>query len=164
MRPPALARNPTQTMARSAPRNAPIVTPSEARIAWELPITMTSAAPVDAPDEMPRMYGSPSGFLNSDWVMRPHIASPAPVANPSNTRGKRISVITCCSTPPSAPINAPRITCSIEDREMSVAPSATPNNRQMLSKIASAIRSKTRPRRSFITVPRLLGTHHHMRE
>ncbi len=64
--------------------NIPIVAP---------PKIITATAPADAPDEIPKIYGSAMGFLVIHCINTPEIASPPPVIAESNTLGTLISQI-----------------------------------------------------------------------
>ncbi len=50
------------------------------------------AAPSEAPDDNPRMYGEASGFLNTACMAAPVTASPAPMNSPAMTRGALTSL------------------------------------------------------------------------
>ena len=50
---------------------------------------MATVAPVDAPDEIPKIYGSARGFLTMACIMTPLTASPAPTRAAKMTRGIR---------------------------------------------------------------------------
>ena len=57
--------------------------------AMPTPIKIATVAPVDAPDEIPKIYGSASGFLTMACIMTPLTASPAPTKAAKITRGIR---------------------------------------------------------------------------
>src|SRR5690606_38204775 len=84
--PDAKARARTKPNAVSAPTNAHVVSPTAPA---PTPSTTTRTAPVEAPEEMPRMYGSASGLRSSDCRMTPHNASPAPAWAAMRVRGSR---------------------------------------------------------------------------
>lgn len=54
-------------------------------------MTMDAAAPREAPDERPRMYGDARGFLNTACIYAPQTARPAPTNIPITTRGALMS-------------------------------------------------------------------------
>ncbi len=84
--PAAVASKSTIPNATSDPMNAP---PANPNVPAPIPRITTTTAPVDAPDEIPRMNGSASGFLSNDCRMTPHTAKPAPQAAASSVLGKR---------------------------------------------------------------------------
>lgn len=47
------------------------------------------AAPKDAPEEIPKMYGSQMGFLKIDWKVAPLMASALPATMLIQIRGRR---------------------------------------------------------------------------
>ncbi|MNN65741.1 hypothetical protein D3C81_1812660 [compost metagenome] len=51
---------------------------------------MAKVAPKEAPEEIPRIYGSASGFCTAACIMVPHRVSPMPMSMAISTRGKRI--------------------------------------------------------------------------
>lgn len=55
------------------------------------PSITATVAPRDAPEEMPRMYGSASGFFTMACMTTPLMDSPTPTAAASTSRGRRIS-------------------------------------------------------------------------
>ena len=54
--------------------------------------SMDSAAPTDAPDDRPKMYGEANGFLNTACIAVPAMARPAPTNAPMTTLGALISL------------------------------------------------------------------------
>ena len=55
-----------------------------------MPRTVTIAAPTDAPDETPKVYGEASGLCKTDCVTAPPTDIAAPVKNASKTLGMRM--------------------------------------------------------------------------
>ena len=55
------------------------------------PNMIAAVAPSDAPEEMPKMYGSASGFFTIACMMTPQTESPMPVSTASTMRGRRSS-------------------------------------------------------------------------
>ena len=53
--------------------------------------SMPIAAPREAPDDNPRMYGDANGFLKTACMAAPVTASPAPTKIPTATRGALFS-------------------------------------------------------------------------
>lgn len=87
-RPPTLAMSSTAPVAASAPRNAVPVSELEPRPTPK-PNRIAAAAPVEAPEDTPRMNGSASTLRTRAWSATPLTASPAPTIAPSKTRGLR---------------------------------------------------------------------------
>ena len=85
---PLLPKTKTRIDVRSAPKKAPSASGS-CPIKGIFPIRSDSTAPVEAPDEIPRIYGSARGFLVSACIMIPASASPAPVKPATRTLGNR---------------------------------------------------------------------------
>ncbi|NYC00592.1 hypothetical protein BCM20_000547 [Clostridium beijerinckii] len=87
--------NRTKTEAPKAPKNAQNATPLiDKKLNEPIPSIREKVAPKDAPEEIPRIYGSAKGFWTVACITVPHTASPAPTAIASKTLGIRISQIT----------------------------------------------------------------------
>ena len=56
------------------------------------PDAIAKAAPNDAPDEIPVVYGSAIGFLNTLCMTAPQMANPAPASIAPRTGGVAYSV------------------------------------------------------------------------
>src|ERR1700679_2367400 len=78
----------TTEKAASAPTKAPA---QSAPVPLLLRVTMTMTAPTDAPDDVPRMYGSASGLASTACITVPANASPAPQSAANTARGSRRS-------------------------------------------------------------------------
>ncbi len=96
--PLTFARIITPAAAARAPKNAiipiellPKTAPTPARTA--------SVAPSDAPDEIPRIYGSARGFFTIACITTPHTDSPMPAPTAKIIRGRRINHTTSCTAP-----------------------------------------------------------------
>ena len=97
-RPPRLEINNTPKEIAMAPIKAitptkfsPNITPT--------PNRMATVAPRDAPEEIPKIYGSAKGFLTMACMITPDTARPAPIMAAINRRGIRNSHIIVCSGP-----------------------------------------------------------------
>ena len=97
-RPPRLEINNTPKEIAMAPIKAitptkfsPNITPTPNKIA--------TVAPRDAPDEIPRIYGSANGFLTIACMITPDTARPAPIIAAISKRGILSSHIIVCSGP-----------------------------------------------------------------
>src|SRR5699024_7656515 len=109
-RPPLRAMTKTSSAAPSAPRKASsdcAYSPSAAPI----PKRIAAAAPVEAPPETPRMYGSASRLRTIACSAAPLIARQAPTAAPISTRGTRTDQ-TIASADGSAVLGAASPRCS----------------------------------------------------
>ena len=126
-RPPRFAMKRTPTETANAPRKAAIPTafsPSAAPI----PRRTAEVAPREAPADMPRMYGSASGFFTIACMMTPQVASPAPMMAASRRRGRRSSHTMSCTGPLPAvsmgvlPVSWSRIAAAITSGGRSTVP------------------------------------------
>ena len=138
-RPPRLAKNTTAKETTRAPTKA--MAPTErAPHAAPTPNNAARVAPSEAPDEMPRMYGSASGFLTMACITTPQRPRAAPTAAPSTSRGSRISQTTSCSAEPAAQRSGtavPNTACSIlEDN----TPYTSPTGSGMVPKVTATTR------------------------
>ena len=89
-RPPRFEIKSTASEITKAPIKAAIPTkfgPSAA----PTPRRIAEVAPSDAPEEIPRMYGSARGFFTIACMMTPQDASPAPTSAARTSRGRRRS-------------------------------------------------------------------------
>ena len=98
------ARAKTRSMENRAPRKAAALS-QEA----DSPSSIESRAPVAAPPETPRIYGSPRGLRSKTWIRAPESASSPPTANALSARGRRNSLIRRCSNPVSDATRASQI-------------------------------------------------------
>src|SRR6266511_800747 len=126
---PILANRYTRNAVRSAPVKAARGTPNAAS-APEPANTMTAIAPSAAPEEIPMMAGSASGFRNRPWKTAPEAASAAPTTAASTTRGRRSwSRITSVDTgtPAGRPVNPSfhAMTRTLVHGEIHTVPTAT---------------------------------------
>ena len=87
----------TQVMASSAPKNAATYVPPPPRNENQ-PSKIAPTAPVDAPAEIPRTYGSASGLRVSVCMTSPVVASTAPAAKRAKIRGARTNSTSTCDT------------------------------------------------------------------
>ncbi len=88
--PPIVDRPRTRNDDARLPTKAQTTTPYWPR--WrprsaEEPSAMANVAPRDAPDDIPRMYGSARGFWTVACIMTPASASAMPTVPARNTRG-----------------------------------------------------------------------------
>ena len=97
-RPPMFAIKRTPTETANAPRKAAMPTAFSPNAA-PMPRRTAEVAPRDAPAEMPRMYGSASGFFTIACMMTPQVARPAPMIAASRRRGSRSSHTMSCTGP-----------------------------------------------------------------
>jgi len=90
--PPMLDKISTAIEVIIAPANAPKATPNCASNALlPKPTRIAKVAPNDAPEEIPSMYGSASGFWTTACMTAPHNARPTPINKAKTTRG----ILTC---------------------------------------------------------------------
>ena len=68
-----------------------VALPPESIGMTEIPKTRLSVAPRNAPEDMPIVYGSASGFLKSFCIITPATASPAPTRMAAIALGVRTS-------------------------------------------------------------------------
>jgi hypothetical protein len=90
----------SKTSVAILPRKAVKLTPGKR----DNPANMPIMAPIAEPPEMPRIYGSASGFRRRAWKTRPPRERVAPTRAARSTRGKRICqtiVFSMESAPPS---------------------------------------------------------------
>ena len=89
-----------------APTNAP--KPTEVARKTPTPSKIDSVAPRDAPDEIPRIYGSANGFFTIACITTPTTASPIPTPTPSMIRGRRITHTISCTAPLASSSGSPK--------------------------------------------------------
>ena len=88
--PPILERISTSTVANKAPKNALKDKPiCENRPTAPKPTIIAKVAPKEAPEEIPKIYGSANGFWTTACMIVPQIARPQPIKIADNTRGER---------------------------------------------------------------------------
>ena len=80
----------TSTEIRKAPINAQIPIELEPNTA-PTPRKIATVAPRDAPEEIPRIYGSAIGFFTMACITTPATARPMPTAVARRIRGRRIN-------------------------------------------------------------------------
>ena len=128
----------TASVARIAPRKAQPGTPNG--IAAD-PMRIASVAPTDAPDAMPRMNGSASGFCTLACMMTPASASPAPAVIASRTRGTRsdqMISVTAGSTAGTRPASFAVMMASVSVGATEMLPAETAQTATKASRIERA--------------------------
>ena len=71
----------------NAKMNALMMFPNSVPGKNDIPATTANVMPNMAPEEIPVVYGSASGFLIADCITAPHTANVAPTATPAMARG-----------------------------------------------------------------------------
>ena len=150
-RPPLRAMTKTSSAAPSAPRKASsdcAYSPSAAPI----PKRIAAAAPVEAPPETPRMYGSASMLRTIACSAAPLIARHAPTAAPISTLGTRTDQTIASAAGAAAPpvTGRPRwslMTCTVVAGERGTGPMPTHSSRLSTRKMLRAARTRM-PRRA----------------
>ena len=113
LRPPRLEINSTPSDIAKAPINAAIPTKFSPQ-ATPMPSRIAAVAPSDAPEEIPKIYGSAKGFFTTACIITPQAESPIPTSAASTKRGRRSSQIMSCTGPRSTPsIGCPLNSCSM---------------------------------------------------
>ena len=109
------------------------------RGSWK-PKAIASAAPREAPLEMPNVEPSASGFFKSPCMAAPHTEREAPLSATQSTRGKRTAsrMEAVPGSDASVPVSAARKTCRHSLTGMSTLP------RQTAASIAASV-SPARP-------------------
>lgn len=131
------------------------------------PKKMASAAPVLAPELMPKIYGSAKAFRTIACKIAPATARPAPTAAPKIRRGIRMSQITAFAEDAEAGTSAPKILCAkamrTSDKLIGVGPIIMPQAKTPTSKNTSNIDQivvrracALKPRTSESALPTLL--------
>lgn len=131
------------------------------------PKRMASAAPVLAPELIPKIYGSARAFRTTACKIAPATARPAPTAAPKIRRGIRMSQITAFAEDAEAGASAPKILCAkamrTSDRLIGVGPIIMPEAKTTISRSTSRIDQSVvrrtcalKPRMSESVLPTLL--------
>ena len=88
--PPMLDNSKTKTLAEKAPIKADTPIKFSPKI-FPKPNIIALAAPKEAPEETPKIYGSAKGFFTMACITVPQTANPAPIQTASIILGKRNS-------------------------------------------------------------------------
>ena len=101
---------------------------------------MASVAPTDAPEAMPRMNGSASGFCTLACMTTPASASPAPAVIASRTRGTRsdqMMSVTAGSTAGTLPVSFAVMMASVSPAGTETLPADTAQTAMRASRMES---------------------------